>query len=219
LASEFKQSRQDKAITAQVRCAFEVRTTFGVQIVDRWSGTRFCDGASLGVDADHLEIVKPEDENHISFKALANAYRETSTATSPDAKAASQPIAQAQRVRWSPDNGGPVGIDVIAPAYEFIPWDRLEREIQFKILNRVHVPYGSTARVEAMPSTGQPNMIVAIYSPDNLKLAHIWFGGDPLKNWAHDGKVRVGMPERQNGAVEIWKTFERHTDGSYIQIE
>jgi pimeloyl-ACP methyl ester carboxylesterase len=59
-----------------VRCAYEKRPTFGVMIVPWESATRFCDGAPVAIDADHLSIVKPDRPEHDAMVVLINALNE-----------------------------------------------------------------------------------------------------------------------------------------------
>lgn len=59
-----------------VRCAYEKRPTFGVMIVPWESATRFCDGAPVAIDADHLSIVKPDRAGHDAMVVLVNALDE-----------------------------------------------------------------------------------------------------------------------------------------------
>jgi len=218
LDREWKQARKDGGIATQIRCAYETKKTFGIEVVNHWSGTRFCEGAAAPVHADHLEIVKPPDAHHASYVALANAYREMIQVRIAKAEAIPLPAIRAQAVRWGPDNRRGVGIEILTPQYEFIPWEKLENEILFQLLNRVdQVPYGSSVRVG--PSvTGEPDMIVGIFSPKNVEVGHVWLGGDPRKNWVHDGEVRLGTPATRKAAARIWGTFQRHTDGSYVQV-
>ncbi len=59
-----------------VRCAYETRPTYGVQIVRRSSATRFCDGASDPIDGDHLTLVKPAESDAPAVRFLSNALRD-----------------------------------------------------------------------------------------------------------------------------------------------
>ncbi len=59
-----------------VRCAYEKRPTTGVMIVPWESATRFCDGAPVAIDADHLSIVKPDRPEHDAMVVLVNALNE-----------------------------------------------------------------------------------------------------------------------------------------------
>ena len=59
-----------------VRCAYEKRSTAGVMIVPWESATRFCDGAPVAIDADHLSIVKPDRPEHDAMVVLVNALNE-----------------------------------------------------------------------------------------------------------------------------------------------
>ncbi len=63
-------------VRPQVRCAYEKRPTHGVLVVPWASATRFCQGTPVAVDADHLEIVKPDRPEHDSMVVLVNALNE-----------------------------------------------------------------------------------------------------------------------------------------------
>ena len=67
-----------KALPARpsVRCAYEKRPTQGVMVVQVMSATRFCDGTPVAIDADHLQIVKPDRPAHDSMMVLVNALNE-----------------------------------------------------------------------------------------------------------------------------------------------
>jgi hypothetical protein len=60
----------------QVRCAYEKRPTHGTVVVPWASATRFCQGTPVAVDADHLDIVKPDRAEHDSMVVLVNALNE-----------------------------------------------------------------------------------------------------------------------------------------------
>jgi hypothetical protein len=59
-----------------VRCAYEKRPTGGFLIVPWESATRFCDGAPIAIDADHLSLVKPDRAGHDAMVVLVNALNE-----------------------------------------------------------------------------------------------------------------------------------------------
>ena len=63
-------------VRPQVRCAYEKRPTHGVLVVPWASATRFCQGTPVAIDADHLEIVKPDRPEHDSVVVLVNALNE-----------------------------------------------------------------------------------------------------------------------------------------------
>jgi pimeloyl-ACP methyl ester carboxylesterase len=67
-----------KALPARppVRCAYEKRPTRGVMVVQVMSATRFCDGTPVAIDADHLQIVKPDRPGHDAMMVLVNALNE-----------------------------------------------------------------------------------------------------------------------------------------------
>jgi pimeloyl-ACP methyl ester carboxylesterase len=56
-----------------ISCAYEKLAIFGVMIVSRLSATRFCEGTSLAVEADHIGIAKPENMNSGGYVAVSNA--------------------------------------------------------------------------------------------------------------------------------------------------
>jgi len=59
-----------------VRCAYEKKTTGPFMIVPWSSATRFCEGAPLAIDANHIEIVKPDRPGHDSILVLVNALND-----------------------------------------------------------------------------------------------------------------------------------------------
>lgn len=64
------------ATRPQVHCAYEKRPTHGVLVVPWASATRFCQGTPVAIDADHLEIVKPDRPEHDAMVVLVNALNE-----------------------------------------------------------------------------------------------------------------------------------------------
>ena len=67
-----------KALPARptVRCAYEKRPTGNVMVVPVMSATRFCDGTPVAIDADHVDIVKPDRASHDTMMVLVNALNE-----------------------------------------------------------------------------------------------------------------------------------------------
>lgn len=66
----------DPAKRPHVRCAYEKKTTGPVMIVGWSSATRFCEGAPAAIDANHIDIVKPDRPNHDSVVVLVNALND-----------------------------------------------------------------------------------------------------------------------------------------------
>jgi len=67
-------------IRTRIRCAYEIRKTGNVKVVEENSALQFCDGNPMPVDTDHVDIVKPvlpgERRDEDSFLLLKNALRE-----------------------------------------------------------------------------------------------------------------------------------------------
>ena len=59
-----------------VACAYEKLPTYGVQIVPWASATRFCDDVASPIDANHINIVKPNRLEHPSVIVLVNALNQ-----------------------------------------------------------------------------------------------------------------------------------------------
>jgi pimeloyl-ACP methyl ester carboxylesterase len=55
-------------------CAYERKPTDGVVFVDMGSAAALCTRGLDPIDADHIEIVKPEDQNSPSYVAFKKAY-------------------------------------------------------------------------------------------------------------------------------------------------
>lgn len=65
----------DAAERPHIRCAYEKQPTRGIMVVPWTSATRFCDGTTFAVDADHLAIVKPDGPEHASMVFLSDALK------------------------------------------------------------------------------------------------------------------------------------------------
>lgn len=122
-----------------------------------------------------------------------------------------------QETRWGPVDGKEPGIYISSPEVTItVPWASLKSEIETRLLPQVvQVPAGSA--VELRDFRGKRNWIVAVISPSKERVANVWFGPDPMSNWAFDGLVRVGRPDADDpeGKAVVWQTFQRFSDGSY----
>ncbi len=55
-------------------CAFETLETYGVSVVTRQSGTNLCTEPPVPIAADHISIVKPDDETQLSYLSFKSAF-------------------------------------------------------------------------------------------------------------------------------------------------
>lgn len=76
-------------------CAYELKPTWGFQIVSETSATYLCNRATTAILADHLDIVKPADTASETYVALLAAYKN-------QFGAAAEPIRLALAQRRSP---------------------------------------------------------------------------------------------------------------------
>jgi outer membrane protein OmpA-like peptidoglycan-associated protein/pimeloyl-ACP methyl ester carboxylesterase len=60
-------------------CAYEGKTTYGVQIVDQRSASNLCTEPLDPILEDHIEIVKPANANADAYIGFKNAYNKTSS--------------------------------------------------------------------------------------------------------------------------------------------
>jgi hypothetical protein len=66
-----------KKLKPRMVCAHETKSIYGLPVVDKFSATRFCDGARNGIGgADHISITKPESERDQAVVILANELRD-----------------------------------------------------------------------------------------------------------------------------------------------
>lgn len=66
-----------KKLKPRMVCAHETKSVYGLPVVDKFSATRFCDGARNGIGgADHISITKPESERKQAVVILANELRD-----------------------------------------------------------------------------------------------------------------------------------------------
>jgi pimeloyl-ACP methyl ester carboxylesterase len=56
-------------------CAYEQKSTMGVQIVDQQSATNLCNTRLDPINANHIDIVKPENQSAASYLAFLTVYR------------------------------------------------------------------------------------------------------------------------------------------------
>ncbi len=58
-------------------CAYELRSTYGIKIVEELSATHLCDRPGLAIDSNHIDIAKPRSRSDLQYVAFLNAYRES----------------------------------------------------------------------------------------------------------------------------------------------
>jgi pimeloyl-ACP methyl ester carboxylesterase len=56
------------------KCAYELKDTFGIRVVDEQSATALCDGPVDAINANHLDIVKPKDIADLPYVAFRQAF-------------------------------------------------------------------------------------------------------------------------------------------------
>ncbi len=57
-------------------CAYEKKDVKGIRVVNEASATRSCDNIPVPLNKNHIDIVKPVDENDGSYIFLRNGWRE-----------------------------------------------------------------------------------------------------------------------------------------------
>lgn len=121
-------------------------------------------------------------------------------------------------VRWGPKDGLEAGITINSVKENFIPWEKLKKEIETKLLIQVRVvPAGS--KVELGELFGRKDWIVKIISPEGEEIGHVWFGVDPDSEWKEDGLIRLGKPNANDKKTVVWQIFQRHSDDTYHRIK
>jgi pimeloyl-ACP methyl ester carboxylesterase len=63
-------------------CAYETRPLFGQMIVERQSATNLCTERLDPIDADHVDIVKPDSVTSAPYRAFKSAFEETARSVS-----------------------------------------------------------------------------------------------------------------------------------------
>jgi pimeloyl-ACP methyl ester carboxylesterase len=58
-------------------CAYETQPVDDVMIVSRSSADLLCDRASVGLNADHIQIVKPDNRRDLRYMVFVNALRDS----------------------------------------------------------------------------------------------------------------------------------------------
>lgn len=73
LSNQWKEVTGEKPV---IKCAYELKDTTGIRIVDWQGATYFCEGAALGISEDHIGIVKPNRPQHDSVILLINSLED-----------------------------------------------------------------------------------------------------------------------------------------------
>lgn len=130
----------------------------------------------------------------------------------------SRPQKTKWRAKWADHVTGPSGIILDDDETQFVPWEKLRGEIEEELLPNVRmVPVGST--VELGDYFGRKEWIIRIIDQNGLEVGNVWFGGDPLKDYAYDGLVRLGIPtEDKTVRPTVWQVFQRHSNGLYFRV-
>jgi pimeloyl-ACP methyl ester carboxylesterase len=55
-------------------CAYEIQPTYGIKIVEQQSATNLCNRRLDPIDADHIDIAKPENAQAMPYLAFKSAY-------------------------------------------------------------------------------------------------------------------------------------------------
>ncbi|WP_407149248.1 esterase/lipase family protein [Bradyrhizobium sp. ORS 86] len=66
------------------RCAYEKRPIAKRVVVDEASASHLCSGPLDPIDADHIEIAKPEDRGAAQYQSFLNAFRDSRSANSSE---------------------------------------------------------------------------------------------------------------------------------------
>src|SRR5271170_2359846 len=64
-------------------CAYETQPILGQTIVDLASATHLCNKPLDPIDANHIDIVKPKDQNSQSYRALKAAFLDSAPHSTP----------------------------------------------------------------------------------------------------------------------------------------
>lgn len=122
-----------------------------------------------------------------------------------------------QIVRWGPSDGLPAGIWINSKNGQFIPWKELVLELKSGLLNQLGRHISLDCDLTVRDLFGRKDWIVRIVNKEGEDVGSLWFGGDRMKDWAFDGKVRAGEAHSTDVA-EVWQTFERYSDGTYRRV-
>jgi len=87
-------------------CAYEKQPTLGQLVVEQQSATNLCNQRLDPIDANHIEIVKPEDVRSVSYIAFRTAFNEVINHPISNARPKRQQVARS--ANGSGGNGGTV---------------------------------------------------------------------------------------------------------------
>jgi len=119
-----------------------------------------------------------------------------------------------QKVKWGPNDGLPAGISIDHKKGSFVPWRKLQPQIESCLLVQAGRFIPRDCHVKIGDLFGRQNWIVSIFSKAHVELGRIWFGVNPDQDWKFDGLIRIGSVQTIYSA-EVWEVYQRYSDCTY----
>lgn len=126
-------------------------------------------------------------------------------------------VPKKQKLFWGVNFGGPPGAYIEGLNGHFIPWNQLCIELIKQVANSLPKKIPIPATISLDNHFQKKNWIIKIYDRNGNHSGDLWIGSNPEKNWAMDGKIRIGKTISDYEWV-VWQVYERYSDGSYRLI-
>ncbi|MBP9082464.1 MAG: hypothetical protein KBH11_05280 [Bacteroidia bacterium] len=131
-----------------------------------------------------------------------------------DVKPINKEIPVMQKIFWTINPYGKAGVYINAPTGEFIPWIKVKKELEEKVLPHCTEKFPPECFLEKEDFYQWKDLVIRIYNQKKKRVGDVWIGGDPLNNFYPDGFVRLGKVVERN-RYKVFYTYRRYSDGSY----
>lgn len=122
-----------------------------------------------------------------------------------------------QKIFWGVNQGLPPGAYIDSVSGKFIPWKKLKKELEEKVINRYPKLINPECKVELADFYGRKDWLVQIIDDSKNVIGSVTIGSNPYANWENDGLVRIGKALNDNSWV-VYAVFARLHDGTYKTI-
>lgn len=147
----------------------------------------------------------------VTFDALQKFVRSFSYSST------NQVLDGTQKVFWAVNQGLPAGAYIETVSGVFIPWTKLKKELEEKVINQYPKLIKPNCHIKLSDFYGRENWLIEIIDTEKKPVGNVWIGGNPYANWENDGLIRIGKTISDNSWV-VYAVFARLPDGTYKTV-
>jgi pimeloyl-ACP methyl ester carboxylesterase len=192
-----------KSLPDQIKthCAYEKLSTLGVLVVQKASAIALCNGESVAIDTNHIDMVKPVDRNSASYVRLRRALLDRTRKRGLDVKAKQgrEDGTPRNAIRASKPN-----IPATVPAAQINESVVAGKQSESMPLNNT-VTSQPTALSPQLVETGTPGIQPELGKSKEIPFAPLFLLGQRIDATKHGRSPVVGT----NASIETWETQNR----------